>query len=387
MKTKKNKSVLLFMFSIITLSCFFGSINNIYAEDKVTIVIDPGHGGKNEGADFNGIKEKEITLKTALYLKKELEKYPNANVYITRTEDTDISLAKRAEFAESNNADIVASIHFNASVSHNKFGSEVWVSSYEKYYKLSYGIAYNLLNEFNGMGLANRGIKTRIGEGNEDYYGIIRNSVRKNIPAIIIEHCFMDNKNDETYYLSDDKLLEFAKADARAFANYYGLDQSKSSNKIIPDTSLYENGIIPPDMTPPENVILSANELDYNGTVELNIKATDKESMLSYFDYSVNGGITWSELQKLNGSENYNTIIQTDVKTDRNIIVRVYNGYDKPSESNIITIPSLKDSNNTDKIIKAKLRKTAKVFSPAVFLISILIAFNFNRNKNKEKKL
>lgn len=360
--------------------------NIIYASDKITIVIDPGHGGTNEGADFNGIKEKYITLKTALSLKEELEKYSDFNVYITRTEDTDLSLMQRALFAKKCNADFVLSIHYNASANHDRFGSEVWIPSDKKYYNLSYGLAYNIINEFKNAGLADRGIKTRIGDDEKDYYGIIRNSVEQEIPAMIIEHCFMDNKNDEKYYLSEQSIIDFGKLDANAVLKYFDIKKSENNknNFKIPDISSDDN-IIYPDKTPPENVSIKLNNYNKNGIIDLNIYAEETESALSYFSYSIDGGINWSELKKW--EDKNNIFINSDIYSNKSVIVRVYNGYDKFTQSNIINISALeKEQNENNKESSEKFKNfinTARLFTGVVFFIFIIFLLNRFNQKNK----
>ena len=58
---------------------------SVYAdEDPTVIVIDPGHGGDNLGAEFDTYTEKNMTMTVALAMKEELEKYDNVIVYLTR---------------------------------------------------------------------------------------------------------------------------------------------------------------------------------------------------------------------------------------------------------------------------------------------------------------
>jgi len=81
-------------------------------KDNIVIVIDPGHGGENLGTDTNpNFNEKDINLITANALIEELSKYEGVTIYSTRTDDTDLSLRKRAEFAKSVNADFLISLH------------------------------------------------------------------------------------------------------------------------------------------------------------------------------------------------------------------------------------------------------------------------------------
>jgi len=78
-----------------------------------TIVIDPGHGGKQTGAiSDSGMSEKEITLDVALRLRRLMEKAP-FEVFMTRQTDQTLPLEKRVAFANSKNADLFVSIHVN----------------------------------------------------------------------------------------------------------------------------------------------------------------------------------------------------------------------------------------------------------------------------------
>jgi N-acetylmuramoyl-L-alanine amidase len=78
-----------------------------------TIVIDPGHGGKQTGAiSDSGMAEKEITLDVALRLRRLMENAP-FEVFLTRQTDQTIPLEKRVAFANSKNADLFVSIHVN----------------------------------------------------------------------------------------------------------------------------------------------------------------------------------------------------------------------------------------------------------------------------------
>jgi N-acetylmuramoyl-L-alanine amidase len=80
-----------------------------------TIVIDPGHGGRDPGAiGAMGTMEKEITLDVALKLKERLGGPRRYNVLLTREKDRTLSLADRVQFAKDNNADIFISIHVNS---------------------------------------------------------------------------------------------------------------------------------------------------------------------------------------------------------------------------------------------------------------------------------
>jgi len=75
------------------------------------IILDPGHGGRDPGAIFNGKKEKDITLAVA---KKIYWMMADSEVYLTRTDDRFVFLKDRCKFANDLHADYFLSIHCNA---------------------------------------------------------------------------------------------------------------------------------------------------------------------------------------------------------------------------------------------------------------------------------
>jgi N-acetylmuramoyl-L-alanine amidase len=79
------------------------------------IVIDPGHGGSNTGTHsvLDGQFEKEYTLDWALRLAPLLATN-GWHVFLTRTNDADVSVDDRAAFAEAHHADLFISLHFNS---------------------------------------------------------------------------------------------------------------------------------------------------------------------------------------------------------------------------------------------------------------------------------
>ncbi len=92
-----------------------------------TIVIDPGHGGKDPGAlGQRGTEEKDITLKVALKLRDLLSKQPGIRVLMTRERDEFIELENRAKFANAQDADLFVSIHVNSHTKRSVKGIEIY---------------------------------------------------------------------------------------------------------------------------------------------------------------------------------------------------------------------------------------------------------------------
>ena len=113
------------------------SLGTCWSQENIgirTVVIDPGHGGKDPGAiGVNKTYEKDVALSVALKFGNMLkEKHPNIEVVYTRFTDVFIGLAERAKKANSISADVFVSIHANAAVNKKAAGAEVWVLGLHK---------------------------------------------------------------------------------------------------------------------------------------------------------------------------------------------------------------------------------------------------------------
>jgi N-acetylmuramoyl-L-alanine amidase len=98
------------------------------AEVLRTVVIDPGHGGKDPGAPGRQSHEKNIVLDIALKLGKMIRQaYPEVNVVYTRKTDVFVDLSKRGDIANKAQANLFISIHANANKNKTPFGSETYV--------------------------------------------------------------------------------------------------------------------------------------------------------------------------------------------------------------------------------------------------------------------
>ncbi|QJB55865.1 N-acetylmuramoyl-L-alanine amidase [Pseudodesulfovibrio sp. zrk46] len=90
-----------------------------------TIMIDPGHGGKDPGAVSNGLREKDVNLRFAKILGDMLQE-KGFNIHFTRTNDTFIRLEQRTAMANVKKADLFLSIHCNANRSRKVNGLETY---------------------------------------------------------------------------------------------------------------------------------------------------------------------------------------------------------------------------------------------------------------------
>lgn len=99
-----------------------------------TIVLDPGHGGSEQGARGpSGTLEKNVVLSIARQLKAAIESRLGLRVLLTRGGDETVGLDARAAFANNNKADLFMSIHSNASVRSSVAGAEVFYVTLGEY--------------------------------------------------------------------------------------------------------------------------------------------------------------------------------------------------------------------------------------------------------------
>lgn len=219
-----------------------------HATGGMTICLDPGHGGSDSGATAFGAKESDLTLKIAQYCKEELSKY-DVNVVMTRTTDTRLSeeaamdLKNRVEVAKKAGASYFISIHINSAANSAAKGAEVYYPNTSGNKNLSsngQNLAKAIQKQLTALGLYDRGIKIRNytdgttssnpNSSDQDYYGVIRYAKQANITGLIVEHCFISNKEEFDKYLgSDAKLQQLGIADARGIVSALGLQAKNAS--------------------------------------------------------------------------------------------------------------------------------------------------------------
>jgi N-acetylmuramoyl-L-alanine amidase len=105
-------------------------VTEVRKSKRLIVAIDPGHGGDDTGAlGYRHLPEADIVLAIAKKLKAELEDIPGVSAVLTRSGDYFIPLRKRIEIARKYQADIMISIHCNASRNRDATGTEVYFLS------------------------------------------------------------------------------------------------------------------------------------------------------------------------------------------------------------------------------------------------------------------
>lgn len=153
-----------------------------YLQSK-TIVIDPGHGGVDDGASGrSGTIEKELTLRTAKLLYDKL-KASGANVFLTRSNDTFVSLPSRVRMASIHGADAFISLHYDSSIDRSVRGmTGYYYHSYQK------SLATYVFNATNAQTrLKSRGVRSG------DFH-VVRENPQK---AVLMELGYLSNSAEE----------------------------------------------------------------------------------------------------------------------------------------------------------------------------------------------
>ena len=275
-----NVKLIFFLFAFVVSNNFvFGQSSS----NKIkTIVIDPGHGGKDSGTMGTKrfkIYEKHVALSVSLKLGKYIsENFPDVEVIYTRNSDVFLDLNERTEIANNANADLFISIHCDGFTNPKPSGASVFVMGMSKlkanmdvamrenaaiylednyqqkydgfdpkspesyivfslmqntYLNQSLSFAEEVENQFSTR--ANR--KTR-GVKQAPFYVISRT----NMPSILVECGFLTNPKEEEFLHSDIGQDYIASAIFRAFRSYkesIEIEDTKASQKEVKNDSIF----------------------------------------------------------------------------------------------------------------------------------------------------
>ncbi len=151
------------------------------------IILDPGHGGANDGTKMvipPYTKEKTLALQTALKVRDFLEQW-GYKVRMTRTRDIFIPLAERVSFAQEHKGHVFVSIHYNHAPNKNAHGVEIFYYDKNKHINRSKMLAKAILDAIcTRTSSISRGCHPR------DFHVIRENST---MPAVLVEGGFFSN--------------------------------------------------------------------------------------------------------------------------------------------------------------------------------------------------
>jgi N-acetylmuramoyl-L-alanine amidase len=210
-----------------------GEAPALTAEDflKPTVVVDAGHGGQDSGAIRNGLREKDLTLDTALRVEKELRKR-GFSVVLTRRADFFLELPERVGIANKIPRALFVSIHFNDNATAAGEGVETYYAS-EK--SISEEVGWRFAALFgqkrepppadNGLGFA-RSVHAAVVEAlpvtdrgvKQARFVVIRQT---RCPAVLVEGGFINNPAQARAISQPEYREKLAAAVAEGVADYH----------------------------------------------------------------------------------------------------------------------------------------------------------------------
>lgn len=262
--------------SFISIICCYSVF---YGQNDFKVTLDAGHGDHDSGAHYHGFIEKEITLEIVLKVGKILENQPKIDVVYTRKSDVFIDLVERANIANRSKSNIFVSIHCNANVDNNAFGTETYVMgrgksasnlevakrensviTLEKDYKKKY-VGFDPNNpetmfgmtlmqeefEANSIALAGKiqdrfvrdlGRKSRGGGVKQERYMVLHKAY---MPRVLVETGFISNQEEGDRLNSEEGQQEIAQAIANAIIDYKKEFFDFSDSDLSPENVLKES--------------------------------------------------------------------------------------------------------------------------------------------------
>ncbi len=286
------------------------SVQKITAAKPFVLVVDAGHGGKDNGALGDGLYEKNFTLQIAEKI-KELSSQYNIDVILTRDNDVFMSPPEKVNFTNAQNADAFISVHVNSSPKNepSKSGMEVLLSKrnpdvLDNSKVLGSAIIQNLQKDFT--------IQPSLLQPHTGVWVLDQSKV----PSVLIECGYMTDANDITLLKNNEKIELMARNILQGVAMYANnkidrnnLYQIKSAavkdtsvpinitldkkadtanfktplyvldGKIVPQSDV-KNGLINPDFISSINVLKDKSATDKYGDAGKNgvIEITSKEN-------------------------------------------------------------------------------------------------------------
>ncbi|WP_082234959.1 N-acetylmuramoyl-L-alanine amidase [Halobacillus massiliensis] len=190
----------------------------------VTIVIDPGHGGSDSGASFQGYFEKNFNLSISSKVRDFLLQNYDVRIVMTRNTDTTVSLSARTNLANAQNADFFLSIHNNASGG-SGFESFIFNGSVSAATRTYQNIIHDQI--VNAVGtkynIINRGKK-------RENFHVLRET---RMEALLLEVLFVDNVRDLSLLRNNTFINDVSSAIARGVARALNLPAKSTPSGLF----------------------------------------------------------------------------------------------------------------------------------------------------------
>jgi len=327
--------LLLIIFSLSTVKSFPQNKNNYSLN---TVVIDPGHGGRDAGALGKMVKEKDIALAIALKLGTYIEEnLPDVNVIYTRAEDVFVPLHERAEIANKNKADLFISIHLNGNKNSRAYGTETYAMGIHKtdgnlevakkenaaiLYEEDYTTKYEGFDPHSAESyIIFSFLQNTYLEQSLNYASFVENefktkALRKSrgvkqagflvlwqttMPSVLIESGFLTNPQEERYLMSKQGQEYIASAIYRAFKKYKNAIEAKSKfTTNIDSLKSTENQSSPVFFK--LQIASAKNPIEKNDPFFKTIENIEEIEYNGIYKYTVGSTSSYNEINKLKNS-------------------------------------------------------------------------------------
>ncbi|SFJ45849.1 N-acetylmuramoyl-L-alanine amidase family protein [Thermoflavimicrobium dichotomicum] len=186
---------------------------------SILVCLDPGHGGRDQGAIGFSLKEKEVCLDLAYRIERQLRKYEGISVTMTRSIDIDTTPEERSEWANRHHADLFLSIHTNASSdpSATGFASYVSVIAGSKARRIQCWLHNRIVSFLRQFGVTDLGKKN----DTETLDGQLMELRQAQMPAITLGSLFITHAKDNVLLRDSYFRDQYAECIAQGIANIY----------------------------------------------------------------------------------------------------------------------------------------------------------------------
>ena len=193
------------------------TVGIVYRESlrpEISVCLDAGHGGKDCGATYGDRLEKDDNLRLTLLVRDELEAN-GIKVYLTREDDTYLTLAERCQIANRKHCTLFVALHRNSSDAGGS-GVEMWVKNTPN--DTEWALAENMLSALEDAGISKaRGVKSGYAKNADGNYYV---NAHTNMPSCLAEIGFITSDGDNALF--DENLDAYATAIAKGIIETFG---------------------------------------------------------------------------------------------------------------------------------------------------------------------
>lgn len=209
MKTRRKKWIIYAVCALATTFLILLTVGTVYRESlrpEISVCLDAGHGGEDCGATFGERLEKDDNLQLTLLVRNKLQEN-GIKVYLTREDDTFLTLEERCQIANRKRCTLFVALHRNSAQSGS--GVEMWVKNTPS--DTEWALAENMLSALEDAGISKaRGVKSGYAKNADGNYYV---NAHTNMPSCLAEIGFITS--DEDNALFDENLDAYADAIAK----------------------------------------------------------------------------------------------------------------------------------------------------------------------------